>query len=167
MKIREANIYDVEDISRIYALSWKAAYKGMVPQTYLDNLREDFWVSAFSDWISNEILNVKVICDEEKMLGCIAYGKSRDEKFEDWGEIVSLYMLPQYYGKGYGTKLIKNALNDLEYMGFNKIYLWVLEENFKSKKFYEKNGFISEKEKCSYFISEKELIHLRFIYKIK
>ena len=36
MEIREATPKDVKDISRIHALSWKSAYKGIVPQAYLD-----------------------------------------------------------------------------------------------------------------------------------
>jgi len=41
MEIRTATLDDVPDISRIHALSWKAAYKGIVPQAYLDGLKED------------------------------------------------------------------------------------------------------------------------------
>ena len=51
MEIRKATIDDVKAISRIHALSWKSAYKGIVPQAYLDELKEDFWVQAFEAWI--------------------------------------------------------------------------------------------------------------------
>lgn len=55
MEIRKATIDDVKDISRIHALSWKSAYKGIVPQTYLDELKEDFWVPVFEAWIKNAV----------------------------------------------------------------------------------------------------------------
>lgn len=42
MEIRNAVIDDVENISKIYAQSWKTAYKGIIPQSYLDDLKDDF-----------------------------------------------------------------------------------------------------------------------------
>lgn len=54
MEIRKATIDDVKEMNRIHVLSWKAAYKGIVPQNYLDELKEDFWVSAFEKRLSDE-----------------------------------------------------------------------------------------------------------------
>lgn len=85
IKIRNATINDVQIISNIYALSWKSAYKGIVPQKYLDEMKNDFWVSSFKTWISNNTLTVKLIFENDIPVGCIAYGKSRDEKYADWG----------------------------------------------------------------------------------
>ena len=48
MLLRFAKPSDLSEISRIYAASWKQAYRGMVPQAYLDRLPEDFWVPSFS-----------------------------------------------------------------------------------------------------------------------
>ena len=44
MEIRHYRDCDnLRDISRIYARSWKSAYRGIVPQEYLDALPEDRW----------------------------------------------------------------------------------------------------------------------------
>jgi hypothetical protein len=56
VKIIKASTKDSEIISKLHALSWKTAYKGIVPQEYLDELKYDFWVDAFQNWISNNIL---------------------------------------------------------------------------------------------------------------
>ena len=103
MEIRKATIDDVKYISRIHALSWKAAYRKIVPQAYLDELKEEFWIPAFTGWIKDNALAVQLIYDNGSPVGCIAYGKSRDEALPDWGEIVSLYLLPEYFGKGCGS----------------------------------------------------------------
>jgi len=62
VKTRMATIIDAEIISNIHASSWKVAYKGIVPQRYLDELRDDFWVQAFRSWLSNDILTTHLIC---------------------------------------------------------------------------------------------------------
>jgi|GEM_PF-5576422 len=60
VKIRKATLKDVNVISKIYALSWKSAYKGIVPQKYLDVLKCNFWVSSFQNWINNNILTDEI-----------------------------------------------------------------------------------------------------------
>ncbi|WP_331664232.1 hypothetical protein [Lacrimispora sp.] len=81
MKIRKATLEDANTISNIYALSWKSAYKGLVPQKYLDELKCTFWVSSFQNWLNNNTLTALLICENELPVGCIAYGKARDDNF--------------------------------------------------------------------------------------
>ncbi|MEG6523510.1 GNAT family N-acetyltransferase [Desulfotomaculum sp. 1211_IL3151] len=139
--IRRATIRDTRIISNIHASSWKIAYKDIVPQKFLDELEYDFWVSAFQNWIDNNILTAQIIYDNERPVGCITYGRSRDNKLSKWGEIVSVYVLPGYFRKGYGQKLLETALKDLKEEGFQNCYLWVLKENYNARRFYEKMGF--------------------------
>lgn len=164
MEIRTGTLEDVKDISRIYALSWKSAYKGIVPQAYLDELKEDFWVSAFTTWIKDNVLIVKLITDNGKPVGCVAYGKARDETLPNWGEIVSIYLLPEYFGKGYGNKLLESALLDLKESGYQNIYLWVLKDNQRARRFYEKNRLQCNNDKCICEIMGKHLTDIRYVY---
>lgn len=164
MEIRKATIDDVKEISRIHALSWKSAYKGIIPKTYLDELKEDFWVPAFVDWIKNNVLTAQLIFENGSSVGCIAYGKSRDNSLSSWGEIVSIYLLPEHFGKGYGNKLLEGALLDLKQSGYQSIYLWVLKENKRARHFYEKNGFQCNNDKCICEIMGKQLTDIRYIY---
>ena len=164
MEIREAIPKDVKDISRIHALSWKSAYKGIVPQAYLDELKEDFWVSAFDAWIKDNVVTAQLIVEGGCSVGCVAYGKSRDKFLPKWGEIISIYLLPEYFGKGYGGKLLKSALLDLKQSGYQNIYLWVLKENQRARHFYEKNKLQCNGDECICEIMGKQLTDIRYIY---
>jgi ribosomal protein S18 acetylase RimI-like enzyme len=164
MEIRKATIDDVKDISRIHALSWKSAYKGIVPQVYLDELKEDFWVSAFAVWIKDNTITARLILENGGPVGCVAYGKSRDKSMPNWGEIVSIYLLPQYFGKGYGNRLLESALLDLKQDGHQDIYLWTLKENQRARHFYEKNNFQCNKDECICEVMGKPLADIRYIY---
>lgn len=161
--IKTATIKDSKIISEIHALSWKVAYKGIIPQEYLDDLKDDFWVIAFQNWISNNILTVQLLCENETPVGCIAYGKARDEKFLDWGEIVSIYILPDYWRKGYGHKLLETALTDMKSKGYQNCYLWVLRDNYRAKKFYEKYGFYCNNDEFTFEINNKSLTDERYV----
>lgn len=164
MKIRKATLNDIKDISRIHALSWKSAYKGIISQQYLDDLQEDFWVSAFQFWIEGNYLTVQIILDDQKPIGCISYGKSRDDKLPDWGEIVSIYLLPEYFATGNGQRLFDAALSELKESGYKNIFLWVLKENHRARKFYEKNGFQCSQDECTFEIMGRKYIDIRYIY---
>ena len=67
VKIRQATVRDTKIISNIHASSWKIAYKDIVPQRYLDELKYDFGVPAFQNWINNNILTAQLIYDNEIM----------------------------------------------------------------------------------------------------
>ncbi|SNS99142.1 Acetyltransferase (GNAT) family protein [Anaerovirgula multivorans] len=164
MEIRKATLDEVKDISRIHALSWKSAYKGIIPQAYLDELKEDFWVPSFTSWIKDNVLTVQLILDNGHSVGCVAYGKSRDKYLPNWGEIVSIYLLPEYFGRGYGNKLLESALLDLKRLGYQNIYLWVLKENQRARYFYEKNKLQCNKDECICEIMGEQFTDIRYIY---
>lgn len=108
-----------------------------------------------------------MICiDDDCFIGTSSFGKSRFEKFSDWGEIISIYLLPDYLGKGYGKILLQAAISELEKMGYKNIFLWVLRENIRARCFYERFGFSRTDDYLDDNIGGKELQEIRYIYKI-
>ncbi|WP_129595891.1 GNAT family N-acetyltransferase [Anaerophilus nitritogenes] len=163
IKIKDAKLQDAQTISNIYALSWKAAYQGIIPQRYLDQLKNNFWVEVFQDWISNNIFKVKQIYENNISVGCIVYGKARDAMLPKWGEIVSIYIHPDYFRKSYGQKLLDDALADMKKDGYQNIYLWVLQENKNAQLFYEKNGFQCNQDEYNFEIMGKQFTDIRYV----
>ena len=137
LEIRRFNESDnLDEVSRIYALSWKKAYRGIIPDDYLDSISETRW-SALLKMKSKQVL---VAVEDGNIVGASTYDAARDEKMSGWGEIISLYMLPSHYRKGIGTLLFSAVVNELVREGYDRVYLWVLEENKSARDFYEKNG---------------------------
>ncbi len=125
------------EISRIYEESWRSAYRGLVPQAYLDSIPAGHWAEALdrADWTT------LVMLDGGKPVGTSSVGPSRWPEHPEFGEIVSLYLLPEYMGRGCGRTLLEAAVQELEDRGFRDILLWVLEKNRRARSFYEKHGF--------------------------
>ncbi|WP_017754026.1 GNAT family N-acetyltransferase [Calidifontibacillus oryziterrae] len=167
VKIKKATTKDSESISKIHALSWKTAYKGIVPQQYLDELKDDFWVNAFDNWISNNIVTAQLIYEDELPVGCIAFGKARDEKFSEWGEIISIYVHPDFCRRGYGQQLLHTALRDMKTKGFRNCYLWVLKENDNAINFYKKNGFTCNHDEYTFEINNEPLTDVRYVLSLE
>lgn len=138
MKIRK--LRDTDDrlaVSRIYEESWKFAYRGVVPQAYLDGIPAGLW-SANLDQGGRWSL---VLEERGRLIGTSSVCPSRWPDYPDFGEVVSLYLLPEYMGRGYGGPLLGAAVKTLGEQGFREVLLWVLEENRRARHFYEKHGF--------------------------
>lgn len=135
MEIRHIkNSDDLFAISRIYERSWKYAYSGIIPKSYLDGIPSGKWVPH----LDNAKMNTLVAVEKGEFIGTASYCKSRFSDFKDFGEIVSIYFLPEYMGKGYGKKLIKAVIEELMKLGYRDILLWVLEDNKRARVFFMK-----------------------------
>lgn len=151
---------DRSEISRVYEESWKFAYKGIVPQSYLDSIPEGRWASKV-DSLDRKTL---VCVESGKIIGTTSFSKSRFAQFSDWGEIISIYLLPNYMGRGYGKALLEAAVAELKTMDYKNVFLWVLEENSRARKFYEKMGFTLADDYLDDNIGGKNLREIRYIY---
>ena len=92
---------DLLEISNIYECSWKYAYRDIIPQDYLNSIPKGRWANT----VTKTGLHTLVLIENEMIIGTASFCKSRWEKFSEYGEIVSIYFLPDYIGKGYGNHL--------------------------------------------------------------
>ena len=152
---------DLLEISGIYEQSWKFAYKDIIPQDYLDGIPSGRWAGNISRAGLNNNL---AVLENAKFIGTSCFGRSRWEKFSEYGEIISIYFLPEYIGKGYGSSLIEKVIDELKKLGYEKILLWVLEDNHRARKFYEKCGFVQTCEFRDDNIGGKGLREVMYVY---
>lgn len=153
---------DLNAISRIYEESWKSTYRDILPAAYLEQLPAGHWVPYLKS-AGRESL---VLTEGHQIIGTSSYGASRSLDFKGWGEIVSIYLLPEYTGKGYGKPLLRAAMTELQLLGFHDIFLWVLEENFIARRFYEKMGFQLSGHYLDDCIGGRELREVQYCYHI-
>ncbi|MFS0780681.1 N-acetyltransferase family protein [Bacillus sp. 1P06AnD] len=140
MKIREANILDADGIAKVHVDSWRATYKGIMPEELLNHLsyesRTELWKKNISD--KN---NYIVIAENEEgqVIAFVTAGKRETNLVENSGDLTSIYACEEYKGKGIGKKLLQEAFSHFKTIGYNKIFVEVLEDN-KTKYFYEYYG---------------------------
>lgn len=154
---------DRRAVSKVYEESWKFAYRGIVPQAYLDSISEGQWASHIDQTGRKNL----VMIQNGVIIGTSGFGRSRMAEMDGFGEIISLYILPEYIGKGYGRCLLQAAVGELKKMGFDKIYLWVLEKNQNARFFYEKCGFVHTEHFLISNIGGAELMEVQYCYQDK
>lgn len=138
MEIRRLRESDSRlEVSRIYEESWKFAYQGIIPQNYLDGIPAGLWAQALDGRDS------LVLTEDGVPIGTACVCPSRWPDWPGFGEVVSLYLLPEHMGRGCGGPLLEAAVEMLAEQGFRDVLLWVLEENRRARRFYEQHGFSS------------------------
>lgn len=129
---------DMLAVSNVYERSWKYAYRGIMPDAFLDSIPTGQWANGLKQPGRFSL----VLVDNGKICGSSSYCHARMKEMQGYGEIVSIYLLPEEMHKGYGRQLMQAVLSELSHMGYQKAYLWVLEENKNARRFYERFGFV-------------------------
>ena len=125
---------EIEGKSLVHWQTWREAYDDLLPAEFQETMtleRCRFFSQKYPE-------NTLIAIDGLKVIGFISYGNFRD-KIMQAGEIIALYVLKDYYGKGIAQKLVKAALTALD--SFSEIFLWVLKDNKRAIAFYQKMGF--------------------------
>lgn len=102
---------------------------------------------------------------QEETIGILTLSQCRDNDKLDTGEIISIYVLPSYWRKGYGSKMMEFALDKLSFLGYKECCLWVLKDNIRARIFYEKLGFSLDGREKEIYIG-KNLTKVRYIKKL-
>lgn len=161
--IYPADIQHAQILNDIHYQSWIICYRGMLDDHFLDTMDPQRWVAFFQKTLGT-ILKGAILEVEGKPAGCVTY-KISDELYGDQqaGEIVSFYFLPSFWGKGVSSLLMQWVLDQLREMKCSVVSLWVLEQNKRACRFYEKMGFHMTSESLYSKIGSQKTMDFRMI----
>jgi dihydropteroate synthase len=144
--LREATPADADALAEIQVDSWRAAYRGILPQSVLDALAPGEQAQAFIRAMAGGRVRIWIVEARGRIQGFAVAGPCRDETEgpEGTGEVEAIYLLPQAWGQGLGRSLLARAEADLADRGFAQAVLWVLERNARARRFYEAAGWEPE-----------------------
>jgi GNAT superfamily N-acetyltransferase len=140
MPIRPATPTDAAAIARVRVDSWRATYRGIMPDAELDNLSYAEHTERWHRHLADEGLIVQVaVTDDGRIIG-FASGGCEVTDFSDFtGEVYAIYLDPAYIRQGIGTQLIRAVARVLRDRGHESMLVWVLADN-PSRHFYEALG---------------------------
>ena len=79
-------------------------------------------------------------------MGFSGVGLARPGDDPALGELFTIYVLPEEWGQGVGKALMTRALERMRGEGFAEAVLWVLEDNPRTRRFYELAGWHADGE---------------------
>jgi GNAT superfamily N-acetyltransferase len=153
-RIRDATTADLPAIAEIHASSWRAAYRGILPDAFLDGdlleERKTRWLGIVERMGPRD--NLLVATDGERTVGFIAGWTSVTLGCEDgYGLFIdNLHVRPDLRGNKYGESLFRALARNA--MANNKTannktadakisaYLWLFDGNAPAHRFYSRLG---------------------------
>lgn len=125
--------------------SWRWAYPGLLPQEYLDQLSVDRRARRWAAFIGADGSRAMtwVAHDERGCCGLATAGPARPEA-AGIGEVYDLYVSERVVGRGVGHALIAYTVAQLKATLHASAILWVLEDNQRARRFYEREGWLHD-----------------------
>ena len=144
MEIRKATSKDAPGIANVHVTTWQFAYRGQLPDSFLEGLSVERRVQTWQEILSNPSnpSTVWVAESQGHILGFCAVGPGQDnDTTPEIGHLYAIYIDSNHMGRGIGSQLLAKGLETLRAQGFTEATLWVLDTNEKTRKFYESKGW--------------------------
>jgi len=134
---------DAQALATVHIDSWRAAYRGLVPDAHLASLDYARRAERFRQALATNSEEPYVAESDDGICGFLTLGRCRDEDVDQGstGEIWGIYLAPEYWRGGIGSRLCKLAEAELASRGYSVAVLWVFKANSQARRFYEAMGF--------------------------
>ncbi|MHB8452574.1 MAG: GNAT family N-acetyltransferase [Mycobacteriales bacterium] len=152
-RVRTAVLADAARLGQVHTAAWQAAYRGLIPDSYLDSLDAqragDRWHTQLAAGggggrhVSPEGEAWVLVAEDDPGLiaGFAAVGPARGQEDDAIGELWAINLDPAMWSRGLGRVLLAAATGRLEELGFSQAILWVLDTNDRARRFYEAAGW--------------------------
>ena len=136
-----ATLADTSAIAAIHALNWQQNYRGAFSDDYLDHQAErerlEVWTKRLQQ--PNDHQHIITVKENGKLIGFSCLLGDDDPIY---GTLLdNLHVGAGQKGKGIGQQLLKRSLEwSFQHYPQRPMYLWVLTQNVKGIRFYERLG---------------------------
>lgn len=142
-RFRYARHEDASHLADLYARTWRHAYRGIIPFRQLESMIKGRCVTWWQNAIRRGARFI-LVCVDEKIIGYASIGTARIALMKNLkdptGEIMELYLDPDYQATGFGRRLFSAAWGELKKHGNTCLVVWALRENTRACEFYESLG---------------------------
>jgi GNAT superfamily N-acetyltransferase len=136
---------DCDRVAEIRVGGWRSAYRGLIPQSYLAGLSVEEDAERRRTYLSQGDGSVVNLVAEDaggELLGWACHGPYREgEVRTEDAELYAIYVHPRHVGQGAGRALLTESVARCSAAGHGRLLLWVLKENGRARRFYERAGF--------------------------
>lgn len=169
-RTRPATFDDAAGIAAAHMRGWQVAYRGMVPDEFLDALvleqRIELWqgllqLDALPDGTPSPTDYVAEV--DGHVVGFANVGVFRKEAGNALaGELWAMYVHPDHWGTGAGYALMKTTIDHFVRHRVQTSYLWVLDDNERARRFYERQGWSADDVTQTESLGGADLVERRY-----
>jgi GNAT superfamily N-acetyltransferase len=143
--IRPAAPEDALALARVHVRSWQLAYRGLIPDRYLDRLDPQERARRYTLGSPDPTAPATIVaCAAAVICGFATTSPARDADSAGDGELCALYVDPERWGQGVGATLVAAARAQLGRLGCRAAVLWLLAGNLRAERFYRRDGWVPD-----------------------
>jgi len=153
VSVRPALTEDAAAIARVQVVTWRTAYRDVLPLAVLDGWDEDGAIRSWRAAIAEPPTpghGVLVALEGDQVVGFAAYGPAElapGEPTDPAGpttEIATLLVEPRWGRRGHGSRLLAAVADLARATGAARLQVWLPESDGVSAGFYESAGWAEQ-----------------------
>jgi ribosomal protein S18 acetylase RimI-like enzyme len=162
VRIRAGSAADAAQVAAVQRETWFAAYEGIIAAEVIDRVTlPDDGARVRQSFRTRPRQRMLLATDPDatgpdagEVVGYASYGPETDVLNAPWphpltadgaggrvAELYALYVRPAWWSTGTGRALMERVLARTGAAGYQAITLWVLRDNERARRFYERAGF--------------------------
>ncbi|MGW7547688.1 N-acetyltransferase family protein [Streptomyces sp. NPDC054770] len=168
LRIRPMTLDDCDRVSEIRVRGWQYAYRGLMPQPFLDGLSVEGDAERRRTRFLDGGDGVTELVAERggSIVGWAAHGPYRDGEVRTGdAELYAIYVDAAHLGTGAGRALLATVLEQCA--GYARVYLWVLKGNARARRFYEIAGFTADGAEEPYEVDGVAVPEVRYVRELR
>ncbi len=143
VEIRPAAFSDIEGMSIVVDSAWRENYRDIFTAEIIDKFTGRHRRESFTTLLERGE-DILVLTMDGEIAAVCAF--QRTDVLPDCAEIILMYVHPKHQRQGYGERLLSYVLDELRRSGYLRAVLDTAEKNEGARRFYEKFGFILQKQ---------------------
>lgn len=164
--VRSPTPQDAARIAEVHIAAWRTAYAGIMPAEYLAGLDEVRLTERWTEDISHRTNGVTDLVGEiDGTIQAIStVGPFRDHASVDdpSGELWMINVHPDAFGTGIASALHRRALDQLRSDGHHRAALWVVDDNPRARRFYEREGWTLDPARKEDAFGDRQIVEVRY-----
>jgi GNAT superfamily N-acetyltransferase len=140
--IRPATAADASAIARVRIDTWRTAYRGLVPDAYLDAMDVEQSVALWQRVLDADAPNASVFVADHagEVIGFAAANRLAEPRHELDAELSAVYVRREWQRAGIGRQLVLAAARAQRASGATGLIVWSISGNKPARAFYEALG---------------------------
>lgn len=153
VRVREMTEADCEAVAEVRVRGWRFAYDGLLPAWYLRAMSVEADAETRRRHFARDAArHVNLVAERAgEVVGWACYGPYRTgqggtggQRTTGEGELYALYARPDQVATGVGRALMTEVVARAAADGYPVLRLWVLRDNTRARRFYERAGFVPD-----------------------
>ncbi len=154
---REWKLEDTAGIQKVLLNTWLASYADFIPVTDIQWYFNNYYSEVNFAQLFDDAASTSYVAEIKNHI--VGYARTKINHDQKRCYLESLYVLPEFQGKGIGSELLKLAEKKATNHSFKQIWLGVMVQNVPSLEWYKKLGF-QFVEEAPFQMGKTSVLHL-------